>query len=596
MATETIQVSEKDKKLVDYIVKEYQRYERLLSSRFSKAEEYYDYWKGEKPPRDYDWQNQVAVPVTVEAEQTISPRLFTALFPNEAPVDVVVEGQTDPKQGIKIKYLLQHYFKVSNVQGVWAQMLTQCTLFGTGYCEGGSWYVNRGWQIDEQGERYNTIIEARPDARFVDFFELYPHPAKLHMRDGLPLIRKRMVDSEFLKSLAENPFFEFDNLQDALATLHPTPSSDAKRGEEYEVLEYWGPWEKEFEKDGRISKKKGVPWWGIVINRKILVRSIPNPYNHQSPPYIKIKLFPDAKPSWFGVGIGQIGAPMQERLNKLVNQRLDNVDLVLNRQGMYNGNDTLINKKSLQTSKPGKFYRVSDTATSLKWMDMPDVTASSYKEEELAKLDFREATGATAPLMPGDTADQHKTAMGVQLLQGAAGMRFRPVLRMMEVDGIQELAMFYFSNLKQFMTNEEWIIITGENGATEPILVSPEDIQAKVFFIPTGISETINKEIQVGQLLRFKEISQNDPTVNRMEINKRIAELFGFKSIENLLVVQQVLSQGMLNGDQVANVKRRQAEQATPNQIAEETLGPPPQPPAEEEMANEFGAGEAFAG
>jgi hypothetical protein len=571
-----------DKKLVDFIVAEFQRYEKFWGDKFGQADKYYGYWQGNPPKRDYDWQNQVAVPVMVEAEQTITPRLFTALFPNDAPLDVIVEGAQDPKQGIKIKYLLQHYFRVSNAQGVWNQMLTQCTLFGTGYCEGGSWLVNRGWMIDENGNRYNTIIESRPDARFVSFYELYPHPAKLYMRDGLPIIRRRICDSEYLKSLSENPFFKFDNIDQALLSQIPESTGDLKKGEEYEILEYWGPWEQNFEKEGRTETKKGVPWWGIVINRKVLVRSIPNPYNHQSPPYIKIKLFPDAKPSWFGVGIGAIGAPMQERLNKLVNQRLDNVDLVLNRQGMYNGNDPLIDKKKLQVSKPGKFYKVSDTTTSIKWMDVPDVTASSYKEEELAKLDFRESTGATAPLMPGDIDEQHKTAMGINLLQGAAGMRFRPVLRQMEIDGIQELAMFYFSNLKQFMTSEEWILITGENGTTEPIQVTPEDIQAKVFFIPTGISETINKEVQVGQLLRFKEISVQDPTVNRVEINKRIAELMGFKSIEKLIVQQQTQPQGNLTPEQIDKVRQRKAEGATPQQIALEILGPPPQQPPPE--------------
>ena len=169
---------------------------------------------------------------------------------------------------------------------------------------------------------------------------------------------------------------------------------------------------------------------------------------------------------------------------------------MLNRQGVYNGNDPLIDKKRLAVSRPGKFYRVSDPMMSIKFLDIPDVTASSYKEEELAKQYFREATGATTALMPGEVSEQHRTAMGINLMQGAAGTRFRPVLRIMEIDGIQQLAMFYFSNLKQFMTNEEWILITGDNGTTEPILVSPQDIQVKVFFIPMGISETVNKEMQ----------------------------------------------------------------------------------------------------
>jgi hypothetical protein len=54
----------------------------------------------------------------------------------------------------------------------------------------------------------------------------------------------------------------------------------------------------------------------------------------------------------------------------------------------------------------------------------------------------------------------------------------------------------------------------------------------------------MNKEVQIGQLLRFKEVTQQDPTVNRSEINKRIGQLMGFKDLDKLLVVQQPVQMG----------------------------------------------------
>lgn len=576
-----------EERFVDYIATEFDRYKRFHAATFEKANKYYDYWMGKPPKREWDWQNQVPIPVMVEGEQTITPRLFTALFPNEAPVDVKVEGNEDPQQGIKIKYLLQHYFRVSDVQSAFSACLAQTTLLGTGYVEGGSWFVKKGWQIGDDGNRYETIIESRPDCRLVDFFEIFPHPAKLRMDDGLPLIRRRMCDAGYLRSLMDNPFFEIKNIDKALNSDFPEPAllkdPQQKPHEMFEVLEYWGPKDNDFinpKDNNKVTKQKAVPWWAIVINRKIMIRSIANPYNHQIPPFCKIRLFPDVKPSWFGVGIGQIGAPTNERLNKMVNQRLDNVDLVLNRQGAYNGNDPLIDKKRLAISRPGKFYRCSDPLTSIKFLDIPDVTASSYKEEELAKQYFHQATGAAEALIPAPTDEQHRTAMGMQLMQGAAGARFRPVLRTMEMEGIQQLAMFYFSNLKQYMTNDEWILITGDNGTTKPILCSPQDIQAKVFFIPMGVSETINKEMQLGQLLRYKELTMDDPTVNRQEINRRIAELFGFKDIQKLLTPINIQADSqVLNPQNKLRIQQRLAEGATPDQIKQEMMGPAPQPP-----------------
>lgn len=570
--------------MVEHVTKEFTRYENFHKDRFQEAESIYDLWIGKPPRRVYSHQNAIHVPIMFEAEQTITPRIFTALFPNDAPVDVKTEGDAPTGQGIKIKSAIQHNFRVSNVQGEVKPGLGQCTLYGTGYVEGGSWLTRRAWQVDEGGEKYYAIVENRPDCTFLNFFEMYPHPAKMKMDDGLPIIRRRFIDAEQLKALGENPFFKFSNLKEALDSDPMVKPQDlprsyqAKKGEDYEVLEYWGPFDENYEKDGKIMTKKAVPHWIIVINRRIKIRGIPNPYNHQLPPYCKFILYPDAKPSWFGVGIGKIGLPTSERVNKIVNQRLDNVDLVLNKMGFYNGSDTMLNVKKLQVAKPGLWLKVMDVTNSVRWMDTPDVTRSSYEEEKIAKEDFRQSTGATAQLSPGADDEQHRTALGIQILQGAAGMRFRPVIQQIEMDLVQMLAMFYFSNMKQFMTNEEWVLATGEMGEEESILVRPEDIQAKVFFIPTGISETMNKEVQVGQLMRFKELTMNDPTVNRVEINQRLAVLMGFKDVGKLFVKQgQADLKSSLSPEQQQMITQRLQEGASPDQIKSEMLGPAPE-------------------
>jgi hypothetical protein len=299
------------------------------------------------------------------------------------------------------------------------------------------------------------------------------------------------------------------------------------------------------------------------------------------PPFIKANLFKDAKPSWFGIGVGQIGHPSQERLNKIVNQRLDNVDLIMNQEKLVNGNDTMINRKKLANSSPGKVTICSDINQSMKWLEIPNVTAEAYKEEELAKTDFRESTGATSAMMPSDDmGEQHRTAMGIQLMQGAAGMRFRPVIRNIETDCIQALAMFFFSNARQFMTIPEWVQIVGEEGKKYNVRVTPEQIQAKVFFIPTGLSETVNKETAIQNLMRFRELAQQDPTINRSEINKRIGELMGFKDVDKLVIQGQPIQagQGQLQPDEQQLIQRRLAEGATPEQVKMEMMGNAPAP------------------
>lgn len=579
----------KDDKQLKYVVEEFERYERAHMERFELASKIYDQWCNKPENRGESWHNNVHVPITFSAEQTITPRLFAALFPTAAPIEAESFEIPDAVR-IRIRDLIRKHFRVSDVQGESIPALSQCVLLGTGYLES-PWLFRRQWQIGRDGNRYKAIIDNRPGCQHVSFFELFPHPAKMRMDDGLPIIRRLFCDAEYLKRLAEDPRFKFSNLKAALDS-EPTVKSqstilgkdgtplDSKKREEYELLHYWGPWDISFDKDNKVVTQQAVPHWITVVNRAVKIRGIPNPFNHQNPPYVKFILYPDVKPNWFGVGIGTVGKPTQDRLNKMVNQRLDNVDLVLNKQGFYNGNDLLINTRKLQVAEPGRWHKVSDTVNSIRWMDTPDVTASSYKEEELAKADYREATGATVPLMPTDEG-QHRTAAGINLLQGAAGVRFRPILRKIETDLIQELSLMYLSNLQQFMMFPEWVKVITDDGDEQPVLVRPEEIQAKVKFIPTGISETINKEIQIEQLLRYKEVTANDPTVNRGEINKRIGELMGFKDLKKLVVKQNpmMVSPDGLPVEIQELIQQRLAEGATPEQIKAEILskkGPVP--------------------
>lgn len=576
--------------MVTFCVQEMERYEKFHDERYRNAAKVIDQWNNVPPGKTLPWMNQVHCPITFGSEQTITPRIFAALFPNDAPLDTQIYGKTSMQQGILIRDTIKHYFRVSNVQGEILPSLTQNTLIGTGYVESPYLY-RKAWHVNRAGERYIAVVDRRPDCKSVNFFEMFPHPAKLQMQDGLPLVRRRYCDAEYLKQLAEQPHAKFSNLGEALKTDSTRSEStdfvdevgktlDKKRRDEYELLEYWGPWDDSYTNaDDKVVKRKAVPYWITIVNRKVKVRGIPNPYNFQHPPYAKFNLFSEAKPCWFGVGIGTVGKPTQERLNKIINQRLDNVDLVLNKQGFYNGNDPLINVKKLQISQPGRWHKVSDTVNSIKWMDTPDVTASSYKEEELAKADYREATGATAPLMPAEKGQATDTASGINLLQGAAGIRFRPVLKKIETDLISQLSIMYLSHLQQFMKLPEWIKMTTNDGKEQPILVDPEELHAKVSIVPTGISETLNKEVQIGQLMRFKEVSANDPTINRAELNRRIAELMGFKDISKIIIQQQppMAGPGQLSPEDQQFIQQRLAEGATPEQIKMEMQGNSPQ-------------------
>ena len=72
----------------------------------------------------------------------------------------------------------------------------------------------------------------------------------------------------------------------------------------------------------------------------------------------------------------------------------------------------------------------------------------------------------------------------------------------------------------------------------------------------------------------------NDPSVNRAEINKRIAEFMGFKDIPKLIVPAAPIQnqQGALPAMDQQRIQQRLAEGASPEQIKSEMLGTRPNP------------------
>ena len=71
MATEKID----KKKFVTHVTTEFERYEAFHSDRFAKCQDYYDLWKGKMGKKPQDWMNNIHVPMMIEAEQTITPRI-----------------------------------------------------------------------------------------------------------------------------------------------------------------------------------------------------------------------------------------------------------------------------------------------------------------------------------------------------------------------------------------------------------------------------------------------------------------------------------------------------------------------------------------
>jgi len=114
----------------------------------------------------------------------------------------------------------------------------------------------------------------------------------------------------------------------------------------------------------------------------------------------------------------QMGASLQRETNDTVNQRRDNVSLVLNKRYVVaRGRD--VDVQSLLRNAAGS-VTMATSVDDVREMEWNDVTASSYQEQDRLNVDFDELTGNFSSSSVMTNRKLNETVGGMQMLGGSA--------------------------------------------------------------------------------------------------------------------------------------------------------------------------------
>lgn len=106
--------------------------------------------------------------------------------------------------------------------------------------------------------------------------------------------------------------------------------------------------------------------------------------------------------------------------NELANTRIENLKLALNKRYLV-GRNRQVDIRSLTRNVAGSATLVNDTEKDVKELEFKDVTASSYKEQEVLNLDFDEATGNFSSASVQSNRKMNETLGGMELVEDDAG-------------------------------------------------------------------------------------------------------------------------------------------------------------------------------
>jgi hypothetical protein len=174
-----------------------------------------------------------------------------------------------------------------------------------------------------------------------------------------------------------------------------------------------------------IAREKGVDvCWFTLGTQLVLTDPVPlsDLYPHLAPgerPFTLGFSVIEAHRNYPDGDVAQI-APLQEEINNIANQRLDNVRLVLNKR-YFIRRGSQMDLEALMRNVPGGGVMTNDPTKDVEVVNTPDVTSSSYKEQDLLAQDLDDLVGGFGQASIKAGGKQMDRSGSMDVLQGAAG-------------------------------------------------------------------------------------------------------------------------------------------------------------------------------
>lgn len=577
---------------VAFVKKCWEDWDSHWGGKFSKFESYYDRWMGVPPKKEKDWQANFHKKLSWQAEKVLVARYHSALFPISAPIETDATETQDELQAILGKSIVGHWFKVGLFSKEFLSGMRASGIYGTGMFED-DWFLRTEYQpemveeeipdyrqmVDEQGQyvldeagniraqqigikkvkkeqNRLKVVEDRYRVRKANIFSWRIHPDKLSDDDDYPAIKQEFISYQTLQQRQNNSvkigFGGFDNMKEIKDDVFKLDESSLKRLQKdssgyedvenprLELLHYWGYYDNP--KDTKYTNSN-MPMWITIVNRKFRLQHRTNPFWHRKPPLFHIVWTEDEKPSYYGIGLCEIGASAEDRANDNVNTRTDIKKKNVKGTGWYNALDKKIKKTQLKENYPGLMRACSDVNAASRPDIVQPLGPEDYKEEETAVNDHREITGSTTALLPpADKRSQPDTLGGMQINLQQALSRLKPDLQMMEMMGIRKMANRGFLLTRQFFKQTKMIeLIASEDklkqlGVQKIYRFTPEQIATNLNFICIGLTESVEKAQNIDKAMKFIEVTSKvqvaQQVINYSEILKDILLWIGFQNVE----------------------------------------------------------------
>lgn len=345
------------------------------------------------------------------------------------------------------------------------------------------WDWNLGWVIHQEYRTYDQLKE----------MDIYKNLSQLKKRTG-------SVSSED---------WRLERLQ---ATGMTTAQADEKEPL-FKILEHW-------EEDRLIT----------LADDEITIFNDDNEFGFI--PFVVARPHPIGT-EFYGIGEIEKFESLQFELNDIRNQRMDNVNQLINLK--IGVNSTMeVDEEALMDTETSIVRVGGDPSQAIRELKFADVTRSGYNEEKIIREDIDHATGQYDPIK-GQPSGSRETATEILSLQEAGNVRIDMSLSLLRQQSIKPLFEYMAEMNRRFLNTTQKIRLFGQE-----VEIGPLDLMGNYDVVVMGAGAAgLSHPAQVQLLTQIVNQFGRFGILNIPEITKEIASIMGIKNVDRFITQPQ---------------------------------------------------------
>jgi hypothetical protein len=458
-----------------------------IHERFNQQEELY---RSYLDPANYPHSARVFDPRIFRVIETITPRMVA----NEPTGSFYPAEMGDTKGAEILNIMFKHYWRRTGMFKKLVDFSKSSLIFGTSF-------GRTHWRYEEMDkkrmipvtvngrqvwtpkatETIKVIKHDEPDFEVLNIYDCFPDPNSTSIDTMRWFILRRFKTLEELKAENENRGYDYyknlDKLEQSYAgKKEQAPSNGAGMTEDMYYREHRRTMLSTQEFIGQDASNKDI----VILTRftrdglcdivpefgNLVIREVENPYFHGELPIIHGVDYPYPN-ELYGMGEIEPIDRIQRAINAVLNQRLDNVQLILRNMWKVKKNAGV----DLHTlvSAPGNII-TTDDMNAIEPIAIPDATGATFVQTmnylTSALQNGSGITDYTIGLNTGENT-QNETATGTRLIQQEANAQFKLKIQLLNHMVISRIADHWKDLMIQFTTEEQMLRIVGKDEVME---------------------------------------------------------------------------------------------------------------------------------